>query len=362
MMTERYIRQMALAEIGAQGQQKLMTARVLCIGAGGLGCPALLYLAGAGVGTIGIVDFDKVDISNLQRQILFTAEDLGRPKAVAAAVRLKALNPDIEINAYDQELTAENVLSLFSAYDIIIDGTDNFDAKFLINDAAVKLGKPVVYGAIQEFDGQVCVFGAGDGPCYRCLRPLPPENAIMNCAEAGVVGAVAGITGTIQALEAIKLIVGHPDFSPLSGRLWLCDTRTMESRIIAVPKNPACPVCAKAPEEITPRYTSPVCAASMAQEITCGDPLLDKAAFFDVRERSEWEEGHIDGACHLPLSVLQTNPGLYQPPQKERCCVLYCQKGMRSRKAAAILTRAGFTEIYSLRGGFEAWQDFRSRQ
>lgn len=356
MTSGRYARQTVLSEIGIRGQEKLAAGRVLCIGAGGLGCPALLYLAGAGAGTIGIVDFDKVDISNLQRQVLFTAEDAGKPKAAAAKARLEALNPDIEIRAYEEELTADNVLSLFSGYDVIIDGTDNFAAKFLINDAAIKLGKPVVYAAIQGFDGQVSVFGLKGGPCYRCLHPQEPESVIMNCAEAGVIGAVAGITGTAQALEAIKLIVGHDDLKPLSGKLWLCDTRTMESRIVSVPKNPDCPVCSKKPAEIIPRYASPVCAAITAQEVVCGDPLLGGAVFIDVRELPEWEQGHIEGAKHLPLSALQVNPKLYEPPPGKQCCILYCQKGMRSRKAAEILAQAGFTDIYCLKGGYEDWQ------
>lgn len=355
MLTEKYSRQISLPEIGPAGQEKLAAARVLCIGVGGLGCPALLYLAGAGIGAIGIVDFDKVDESNLQRQVLFTVDDEGKPKAAAAKTRLAALNPDIEIRAYDEELTAENALSLFSSYDIIIDGTDNFAAKFLINDAAIKLGKPVVYGAIQGFDGQVSVFGQKDGPCYRCLHPQEPKEPIMNCTEAGVIGAVAGLIGTIQALEVIKLIIKHEDLKSLSGKLWLCDTRTMETRTVTVPKNPDCSVCSKAPEDIIPQYASPVCAATTVQEISCGDQILQKALFIDVRERSEWEEGHIKGANHLPLSAIQTNPKLYEAPQNKQCCILYCQKGMRSRKAAEILAQAGFTDIYSLKGGYEAW-------
>ncbi|PJB72767.1 MAG: hypothetical protein CO093_02215 [Alphaproteobacteria bacterium CG_4_9_14_3_um_filter_47_13] len=358
--TTKYSRQTILAEIGSEGQEKLVNAKILCIGAGGLGCPALLYLAGAGIGTIGIVDFDKIEISNLQRQILFSVEDEGKSKAVAARERLYALNPDIEIKAYDEELTAENVLSLFSSYDVIIDGTDNFAAKFLINDAALKLGKLVVYGAIQGFDGQVSVFGEKEAPCYRCLHPQEPQSVIMNCAEAGVIGAVAGIIGTIQALETIKLIVGHEDFKPLSGRLWLCDTRTMDSRIITIPKKHDCPACAKAPEEIILQYSSPICTTTTAKEIICSDPLLKQAALIDVRELAEWEQGHIEGAYHLPLSALQINPEIYEPPQDKQCCILYCQKGMRSRKAAEILAQAGFTEIYSLRGGYEAWCQYQA--
>ena len=353
---ERYKRQIVLPEIGRDGQEKLAAARVLCIGAGGLGCPALLYFAGAGIGVIGIVDFDRIDTGNLQRQVLFATGDEGKPKAAAARACLLALNPDIQINIYNEELTADNAESLFSDYDIIVDGTDNFPAKFLINDAALKLGKPVVYGAIQGFDGQVSVFGYKDGPCYRCLHPQQPESTIMNCAEAGVIGAVAGLIGTIQALEAIKLIVGHKDLTPLSGKLWLCDTRSMDSRMIAVPKRPDCPVCSKPPEDITLQYESPTCTVALkAEEIACDDPLLEQALFIDVREKEEWEQGHIEGAKHLPLSALQTEPGLFKSLQDNPCCVLYCQQGMRSQKAAAILTQAGFTAPRCLAGGYEAW-------
>lgn len=354
--SERYSRQMALPEIGPEGQEKLSKARVLCIGAGGLGCPALLYLAGAGIGTIGIVDFDTVALSNLQRQVLFTTGDEGFSKAETAKKRLAALNPEIEIKAYNEELTAKNALSLFSGYDIIIDGTDNFATKFLINDAAVKLGKPFIYGAIQGFEGQVSVFGTEGGPCYRCLHPQEPQSRIMNCAEAGVIGAVAGFIGTAQAMEAIKIITGHKDFMPLSGRIWLCDMRSMDSRGLTIPKNPDCPVCSKQSGDIALSYASPVCMASTAiEEICCGDGLIEKALLIDVRERAEWENGHIEGAQHLPLSALHKNPALFVPPENGQAVILYCQKGIRSLKAAEIIVQAGFTNIYSLKGGYSAW-------
>jgi len=360
MTTQRYDRQIILPEIGSTGQKKLSSARVLCIGAGGLGCPALLYLAGAGIGTIGIVDFDTVSLSNLQRQVLFTTEDQGQSKAQAARSRLADLNPDIEIKAYDTELTSDNILDLFADYDIILDGTDNFPAKFLINDAAVKLGKPVVYGAIQGFDGRVSVFGWRDGPCYRCLHPKPPESTIMNCAEAGVIGAVAGIIGTVKALEAIKIIVGDVTFQPLSGRLWMCDTRSMDTRTLTIPKQADCPVCSKKPDDIKLTYTSPVCQVNDITEISCQDPLIDQAMLVDVREQQEWDKGHIADAVHLPLSELQKNPAQFKPPENGQKTVLYCQKGMRSLKAAEILTNAGFSDLYSLKGGFESWCQARS--
>jgi molybdopterin/thiamine biosynthesis adenylyltransferase/rhodanese-related sulfurtransferase len=361
--TARYSRQMILPEIGFSGQSRLSEARVLIVGAGGLGCPALQYLAGAGVGTIGIVDHDRVDVSNLQRQVLYRESDAGRPKAQAAKDALLALNPDIHVNAYDEELTDRNVLSLFSSYDFILDGTDNFAAKFLINDAAVKLRKPVVYGAIQGFDGRVSVFDSRHGPCYRCLFPAPPAAQIQNCAEAGVIGAIAGIIGTMQAMEVIKLIAGHESFLSLSGRLWMIDARTMETRTIKVPKHPDCPVCSHSPSQIRLEYSSPVCAASaVVAEICCGDPLFAQdITLIDVREREEWDCGHIDGALHIPLSALGKNPFVFPAQATARPCVLYCQAGYRSRKAAEILQQEGFADIYSLKGGYDAWcaQNFR---
>lgn len=351
----RYNRQIILPEIGPAGQAKLSAARVLVIGAGGLGCPALLYLAGAGIGTLGVVDFDRVDVSNLHRQILFRADDEGKAKALAAKERLLALNPDIAVNAYDEELTDKNVLSLFSGYDIVIDGTDNFAAKFLINDAAVKLGKPVIYGAIQGFEGQVSVFSAAHGPCYRCLHPQPPQAQIRNCAEAGVVGTLAGIVGTVQTMEAIKLIIGHESFQSLMGRLWIVDTRTMQTNTFALSRKKDCPACSRPADEIVPQYSSPVCFAASVREVCRGGDMPADAVFIDVREREEWDAGHMEGALHLPLSALKKNPALFQAPGKTGCCVLYCQGGVRSKQAAEILLQSGHENIYSLKGGYNAW-------
>jgi len=352
----RYKRQEILPEIGSAGQKRLSAARVLVVGAGGLGCPALQYLAGAGIGTLGIIDHDSLYISNLQRQVLYATEDRGKLKAVAARERLLRLNPDIAINAYPEELTDMNALGLFSGYDVIVDGTDNFGAKFLVNDAAVKAGKPVVYGAIQGFEGQVSVFDAGRGPCYRCLHPQPPQGLILNCAEAGVIGALAGIVGAVQAMEAIKLVVDHDTFLPLIGRLWMIDTRTMETHGLKIPKQKNCPVCSKASVQITLQNYSPVCSPAMVEEVERNDTAaLTDALLIDVRELDEWEAGHIEGARHLPLSVLQRNPDAFTPPGKGETCILYCQKGTRSKKAAEILLSAGFGNIRSLRGGYEAW-------
>ena len=352
----RYGRQEILPEIGVAGQKKLAAARVLVVGAGGLGCPVLQYLAGAGVGTLGIVDHDSVDISNLQRQILYATEDQGKQKAVAARERLLLLNLDITINAYSEELTERNALGLFSVYDVIVDGTDNFSAKFLINDAAIRTGKPVIYGAIQGFEGQVSVFGVSQGPCYRCLHPQPPKSTVLNCAEAGVIGALAGIVGTVQAMEVIKLIVGHSTFCSLAGKFWMIDVRTMETRIMKLPKQENCPTCSKAPLEILLPNYSPVCSAVMVEEIDCSDlTALPNSILIDVRELSEWEAGHIEGARHLPLSLLQKNPDAFCSPENGNTCVLYCQKGMRSRKAAQILLTTGFSNIRCLKGGYDAW-------
>lgn len=352
----RYHRQEILAEIGIAGQEKLAAARVLVVGAGGLGCPVLHYLAGAGIGTLGIIDPDTIDISNLQRQILYTTADAGKPKAVVAAERLLQLNPDIKVNAYAEELTAQNVLGLFGDYDVIVDGTDNFTAKFLINDAAVKTAKPVVYGAIQSFDGQVAIFDAARGACYRCLHPEPPQGMILNCAEAGVIGALAGIIGTVQAMEVIKLIVAHDTFQPLIGRLWMMDTRSMQTRTLHIPKQSNCPVCARPPQEIILQNYSSVCSAVMVKEIDCTEmKLMADSVMIDVRERHEWEAGHIEGATHLPLSLLRHNLNSFTPPNDGKTCIIYCQKGGRSKQAAEMLLRAGFNNIRSLKGGYEAF-------
>ncbi|MFN3826778.1 MAG: molybdopterin-synthase adenylyltransferase MoeB [Micavibrio sp.] len=355
MDNHRYSRQIILPEIGEDGQKRLAAAKVLVVGAGGLGCPVLQYLAAVGVGLIGIIDHDCVDISNLQRQILFSTDDAGRPKALAAQSHLKALNPDIIINPYNEELSDKNAPELFAAHDVIIDCTDNFSAKFLINDVAVKLGKPAVYGAIQGFDGQVTVFDAKHGPCYRCLQPQAPRAAIMNCADAGVIGALAGMIGTMQAMEAIKLIVAHKSFRPLYGVLCTIDSKTMECRHLTLQKNGACTVCSRPVSEIVPQYASPVCFAAIVHEIDTHDlSTMTNYLMVDVREQDEWDQGHIPGAYHLPLSALSENPEIFSPHRKSTC-VLYCQRGLRSRKAAEILLQAGFSDIYSLKGGYNSW-------
>lgn len=351
-MTDRYKRQIILPEIGEVGQKKISNSSVLCIGAGGLGCPALLYLAGAGVGNIGVVDFDVVDETNLQRQILFTSDQVGQNKAEAAKERLSALNPDIHIQSYGRELTDENAYDLFKKYDVIIDGTDNFAAKFLINDAAIKAEKPLIYGSIAGFDGQVSVFGVANNPCYRCLYPETPKGHIPNCAEAGVIGAVAGIVGTTQAMEVIKIIVGHDSFTSLVGKLWTIDTRTMETQSLRLSKNSNCSVCSKEKEEIHLQYSSPV--FGIISEVTPEQAKENKEALLvDVREISEWDRGAIDGAIHIPLSKLMEN---YNPDLLlNGDIILYCHLGKRSLKAVQILKSQGYLNVFSMAGGYERW-------
>ncbi|MBK9562075.1 MAG: HesA/MoeB/ThiF family protein [Micavibrio sp.] len=348
----RYSRQTVLPEIGAAGQERLSRASVLCIGAGGLGCPALLYLTAAGVGRIGIVDFDAVDETNLQRQVLFTMKQVGRNKAEAAKERLEMLNPNIKIKAYPFELTDKNAEELFQSYDIIIDGTDNFAAKFLINDAAVKCGKLFIYGSILGFDGQLSVFGAPHGPCYRCLFPEAPKGHVPNCAEAGVIGAVAGMIGTAQAMEAIKIIVGHESFYPLIGKVWTTDMRTMENRLLSLAKNPDCPVCSKSKEAIPLQYSSPVCG--FISEVTPQQARENKSALIiDVRERKEWDTGHIKDAQHIPLSALAQGD---VPDLPTDCAIiLHCQKGKRGQQAVQILRAHGYLNVSNMAGGYEAW-------
>ncbi len=350
--SNKYSRQSVLDEIGIDGQYKLHNARVLCIGAGGLGCPALLYLVAAGIGSIGIVDFDVVSETNLQRQILFTTEQIGQNKALVAKDHLSKLNLDVTINAYTFELTDDNAEKLFSEYDIIIDGTDNFAAKFLINDVAVKCGKPLVYGSILGFDGQVSVFGVENEPCYRCLFPEPPKAYVPNCAEAGIIGAVAGIVGSQQALQVIQIIVGHSSFEPLVGKLWTIDTHNMETNIFKLSKNNSCPSCSKQKDEIVIEYTSPVCG--FVAEVTPEQAIENKEALLvDVRRPEEWNNGHIDSAVHIELSSLIEGKIPDLPTNQD--IILYCQKGLRSIKAAEILKANGYINVISMSGGYEAW-------
>ncbi len=349
---DRYSCQTRLPGVGVDGQKKLAAASVLVVGAGGLGCPAMQYLAAAGIGRIGIVDFDAVDLSNLQRQILYTTADVGKPKAQVAKDTLLKLNPEIKVEAFAQRLSPENASSLMAAYDVILDGTDNFDTKYLINDTAVRLGKPVVFGAVDGFEGQVSVFGHNSGPCYRCLYPAPPSVAVMACADNGVLGTVTGIIGAGQASEAIKIILGHGSFDTLAGRLWKIDVATMDTSVFQIHRQKNCPVCADGTGRPA-KNASPVCYAGMIEELDADD-LRPTDILIDVREQHEWDNGHIPGARHIPLSLLRQNPDTFAPSSGARH-VFYCQRGMRSRQAIEILAGTGHENIFSLRGGYDAY-------
>jgi adenylyltransferase/sulfurtransferase len=401
--SERYARQTLLPEIGEAGQARLGRARVLVVGAGALGTPALYYLAAAGVGTIGIADDDTLELSNLHRQILFRTEDIGRFKAEAAAERLSEFNPEIRTEVQKIRVTADNAVSLFGDYDILIDATDRLETKFLLNDAAAKARRPLVHAAILGFAAQVAVFDARTGPCLRCLFPTPPETPPLTCSEAGVLGAVPGMAGSLQALEAIKWILediplnppssgrGRRQFTPfgtkgggakrqedarashnnqdiplcppsqakgeedsdletLLGRLWLMDGRTLQTRVVKLPRDPACPVCRQAPEAIQ-LAPEPEAVRHLTPEQLPGYP---EALRVDVREDEEWAEGHLEGAVHYPLSRLMEHvPEL--PRRKDY--IVYCAHGIRSETAARLLVEAGYKNVFSLKGGMTATDD-----
>lgn len=360
----RYARQTVLPEMGQEGQERLKSASVLCIGAGGLGSPALLYLAAAGIGRIGLVDDDAVDISNLQRQVLFKEADQGKPKVEAAKTALAELNSECKIEAYHERFSAENAEALLKNYDVIIDGTDNFSAKFLINDACVKFGKPLVYGSILGFVAQVSVFWAGHGPCYRCLYPKSPSGHIPNCAEAGVIGAMAGIAGTVQALEAIKMLLGldwckEKSLEPLLGRLWMLDARNMETKLLKVHKRHACPVCSVPPDSIVLEDLAENCGAgSGVQNISTEEAAtrIGKAIFIDVREAHELASGKIPGALHIPLGTLMRDEDTVADIASGAAVVVYCQHGIRSFSAASHLVALGFRNVAHITGGIVRWQ------
>ena len=357
----RYSRHLALPEVGVEGQARLKAARVLLIGAGGLGSPAALYLGAAGVGTLGLVDFDVVDVTNLQRQVMHGTPDIGRPKLDSARERLAALNPHVAVEAHPVRLTSENARGIIAGYDVVVDGTDNFPTRYLANDACVLEAKPLVYGSIFRFEGQASLFDAATGPCYRCLYPEPPPPGLVpSCAEGGVLGVLPGIIGSIQALEAIKWILGAGD--SLRGRLLLFDALRLRFRELALRKDPECPLCgpdASIRELIDyeafcgigsgepPRGTS-VGAAALAGELAgAGRPLL-----LDVREPHEWEIAHIEGARLIPLGEL---PGRLAEIDPHGPIVTYCHRGMRSMRALEILRGAGFGNVRSLEGGIDSW-------
>jgi sulfur-carrier protein adenylyltransferase/sulfurtransferase len=361
----RYSRHLIMPEVGMEGQLKLKAARVLCIGAGGLGSPLALYLVAAGVGTLGIVDFDVVDFTNLQRQIIHSTADVGRKKLDSAADKLKAINPYINLRTFETRLSSENALDLFREFDIIADGTDNFPTRYLVNDACVLTGKPNVYGSIFRFEGQASVFATEEGPCYRCLYPEPPPPGLVpSCAEGGVLGILPGLVGVMQATEAIKLILGKGE--PLIGRLLLIDALGMKFRELKLRKNPDCPACGKHPTitklidynefcgirgEEKPVETGipEIQVEELKRRLDAGDDLF----VLDVREPHEYQICNIGGHL-IPLGDL---PKRVSELDSSREIVAHCRSGVRSGKAVAFLQQAGFKKVHNLAGGILAWAD-----
>lgn len=362
----RYSRHIVMAEVGWEGQRRLRDARVLVIGAGGLGSPIGLYLAAAGVGTIGIVDDDVVDETNLQRQVLYGTEDVGRHKLEAAAERLHGVNPHVEVIPHPVRLTSENALEIFGDYDIVVDGSDNFPTRYLSNDACVLLGKPNVYGSILRFEGQVSVFGAPGGPCYRCLfREPPPPGLVPSCAEGGVLGVLPGIVGSMQALETIKLILGKGE--PLIGRLLLFDALASRWRELKLRRNPDCPVCGDHPtithlidyEEfcgLKPRRGEAAIPEIDVAELLARLDRGEDVAILDVREEREWEIVNLSeyGARLIPMAQVAER---MDELDRERDLVVHCHSGARSARVVEQLRSAGFSRVYNLRGGIKAWQE-----
>ncbi len=360
----RYSRHLLLPEVGVEGQRKLKAARVLTIGAGGLGSPLSLYLAAAGVGTIGIVDFDVVDLTNLQRQIVHGTSTLGHSKLESAKARLTDLNPNVNVVGHEGRLTSENALDIIRDYDIVVDGTDNFPTRYLVNDACVLLGKPNVYGSIFRFEGQASVFHAKEGPCYRCLYSEPPPPGLVpSCAEGGVLGVLPGIIGSIQALETIKWIIGAGD--SLVGRLVLFDALKLRFRELKLRKDPSCPICGEHPTIHELIDYQAFCGIGAEPdyagvEINVEDfrrereQKGDDLVLIDVREPHEWEIAHIEGARLIPLSQLPDRLGELDGHAE---IVTHCHHGARSLKALEILRGAGFGKVRSLAGGIDAWAE-----
>ncbi|HYD53976.1 MAG TPA: molybdopterin-synthase adenylyltransferase MoeB [Gemmatimonadaceae bacterium] len=361
----RYSRHLILPDVGVDGQRRLKAARVLLIGAGGLGSPLALYLAAAGVGTLGLVDFDVVDLTNLQRQVVHGTKDVGRPKLASAVDRIRDVNPHVHVEPYETRFTSANALEIARDYDLLVDGTDNFATRYLTNDASVLLGKRNVYGSIFRFEGQASVFADPDGPCYRCLYPEPPPPGMVpSCAEGGVLGVLPGIVGTIQATETIKLLLGIGE--PLVGRLLLIDTLGMQFRTVKVRRDPSCPACgtrtlrelidyeqfcgttpagAPATDEI-PEITPTELAAKRARG--------DDVDLIDVREPHEWAIARIDGARLIPLGALGDAMGTLNPARE---IVVHCKSGVRSARAVRQLQEAGFANVRNLAGGILRWSD-----
>lgn len=358
----RYNRHLIMPEVGPEGQRKLKNSAVLCVGAGGLGSPLALYLAAAGVGRIGLVDFDVVDESNLQRQIIHDTAAIGTPKLQSAKKRLLALNPYITVETHEIKLSSANAVELFKQYDVVADGTDNFPTRYLVNDACVLTGKPNAYGSIFRFEGQLSVFAAKDGPCYRCLYPEPPPPGLVpSCAEGGVLGVLPGVVGTMQAIETIKLILGIG--RPLVGRLMLYDALEQSWRTLKVRKNPSCPVCGDKPTITAPVDYEAFCGlkekpAAMIPEITVEElkSKMDKKETFvllDVREPHEYEIAKIPGSKLIPLGELPQRVGELDKSAK---LIVHCKMGGRSARAVQLLRSQGF-DATNVAGGITAWSE-----
>jgi adenylyltransferase/sulfurtransferase len=364
----RYSRQLSLPEFGLEGQRRLRDSRILIVGAGGLGCPAAIYLAAAGTGTIGIVDFDKVDVSNIHRQILYSTADIGRAKIDVARERILAANPNVDVQIFKARLSSANALDVMRGFDVVIDASDNFPTRYLVSDAAVMLGIPSVYGSVHRFEGQLSVFGVNDGPCYRCLfREPPPAGLIPNCAEAGVLGILPGIVGSLQATEAIKLVTGIGE--PLIGRLLLFDALAMTFREIQLKKDTACPGCGASRSEtltdydqscgaetnvsdttITGAGIATITPAELAQQLERGIDI----DLVDVREEYEWNIGCIPSARLVPLSNIENEIESFAHGRRT---VLYCKSGVRSLRAAEQLAAAGVSNLANLSGGITRWRE-----
>ncbi len=360
----RYSRHLIIPEVGVEGQRRLKDARILMVGAGGLGSPIGLYLAAAGVGRLGIVEFDTVDATNLQRQVLHGTKDVGRKKVESARDRIRDLNPHVEVVPYDALLTSENALEIMGGYDLVVDGTDNFATRYLVNDACVLLGKPNVYGSIFRFEGQSTVFCTAEGPCYRCLYPEPPPPGLVpSCAEGGVLGILPGLLGLVQATEAVKLVTRIGE--PLVGRLLLVDALRMQFRTVRLRRDPKCPACGT--REITKLIDyQQFCGIRGEEETTNGVPVItvgeldarrrrgDEIDLVDVREPHEWDIGFIEGARLAPLSSFAEALRTFD---SARDTVIYCKVGGRSAKAVRQLQEAGFRRVWNLEGGIIRWSE-----
>ncbi len=363
---KRYSRHLIIPDVGMTGQKRLKNAKVLCVGAGGLGSPALLYLAAAGVGTLGVIDFDVVDESNLQRQIIHGQSDVGRPKALSARDSIKEVNPYITVVVHEESLDSDNVMEIFAGYDLIVDGTDNFATRYLVNDACVLLGKPYVWGSIYRFDGQASVFWAEYGPCYRCLYPEPPPPGMVpSCAEGGVLGVLCASIGSIQVTEAIKLITGIGE--SLAGRLMIYDALEMSYRSLNIRKDPDCAICGDNPSITELIDYDAFCGAisADAQDAVSGSTITatelktmldrnDDIFLVDVREPNEYEIVSIPGAMLIPKDKFLTGAALELLPQDRRI-VLHCKSGVRSAECLAVVKNAGFSDAVHVGGGILSW-------